>query len=160
MLWLSSSFLLHEMSHKKVSIIPKRYAWKTLCSSKELQVTCGKNYYLLRNNAKYRNVKSLKGNKVKWSDIRGLWKKKKYSEENIVSIHWQILKLLVLTVPVRQVSLKKSNVIEVNELIVFFVLYSTVLLILVFWRNCFCWLRGSLSNFASMKFMSVKRKFA
>ena len=88
--------------------------------------------YLLRNNAKYRNVKSLKGNKVKWSDIRGLWKKKKYSEENIVSIRWQVLKLLVLTVPVRQVSLKKSNVIEVNELIVFFVLYSTVLLILVF----------------------------
>ena len=151
---------MHEISHKKESIIPKRYAWKTLCSNKELLVTRGKNYYLLRNNAKYRNVKSLKENKVKWSDIRGLWKKKKYSEENIVSIRWQVLKLLVLTVPFRQVSLKKSNVIEVNELIVFFVLYSTVLLILVFWRNCFCWLRGSLSNFASMKFVSVKRKFA
>ena len=45
---LSRKFLLCEMSHKKESIIPKRYAWKTLCSSKKLLVTNGRNYYLLR----------------------------------------------------------------------------------------------------------------
>ena len=39
MLCLSSNFILHEMSHKKESIISKkRYAWKTLCSSKKLLV--------------------------------------------------------------------------------------------------------------------------
>ena len=47
-------------------------------------------------NAKY--FKSLKRIKVKSSDIRGLWKKKKYSEESIVLIRWQILQLLILAV--------------------------------------------------------------
>ena len=74
-------------------------------------------------NAKY-CAKPFKRNKVKLSDIRGLRKNKKYSEENIVSILWHILQLLILAVPVRQVSQKKDNVIEVS--------------ILVFWTNCFC----------------------
>ena len=44
---LSCSFPLHEMPIKKESIIPKRDAWKMLCSSKKLLVPLGKNYYLL-----------------------------------------------------------------------------------------------------------------
>ena len=61
----------------------------------------------MSHNRKY-YVKSLKRNKATSSDIRELWKKKKYSEENIVSIHWQILQLLILAVSVHQVSSKKT----------------------------------------------------
>ena len=60
----------------------------------------------MSHNRKY-YVKPLKRNKATSSDIRELWKKKKYSEENIVSIHWQILQLLILAVSVHQVSLKR-----------------------------------------------------
>ena len=63
MLSLSSNFLLHEISRKKESIIPKRYAWKLLCSSNKLLVTHGENYYfiekiIMSHNAKYGNLKS------------------------------------------------------------------------------------------------------
>ena len=98
-------------------------------------------------------VKSLKRNKLKSSDIRGLWEKKKYSEENIVLVHWQILQLLILA----------DNIIEVVELIsslFFFMLCNVVLLILVFWTNYFCQFKEFLSNFASAKFVSEKQKFA
>ena len=60
---------------------------------------------ILSYNAKY-YAKSLK---VKLYNITGLWMKKKYSEENIVSVHWQILQLLILAVPVCQVSQKKKK---------------------------------------------------
>ena len=104
---LSSNFLLHEMSCKNESLIPQRYAWKTLCSGKMLLVTHGK-HYLLRELSRHTIIMSLERNRVKLSNIRGLWKKKKYSEENIMLIHWQILKLLILAVPVRQVSQKMT----------------------------------------------------
>ena len=67
----------------------------------------------MSHNAKY-YVKSFKRNKVKLSDIRGLWKKKKYSEENIVLVHWQILQLVIFAKRVRQVCQKKDNVIKVS----------------------------------------------
>ena len=60
----------------------------------------------MSHNAKH-YVKSLKTNKGKSYDIRELWKKKKYPEENIVSIHWQILQLLILPISVGQVNQKK-----------------------------------------------------
>ena len=62
---------------------------------------------IISHNPKY-YFKSSKRNKVYLSDIREFWKNKKYSEENIVSIHWQILQLLILAVPVRQVNQKKQ----------------------------------------------------
>ena len=43
--------------------------------------------------------------------------------------------------------------------IFFFMMYSTVLSTLVFWTNCFCLFKG-LSNVTSVKFMTVKWKFA
>ena len=69
----------------------------------------------MSHNAKH-YVKSLKTNKGKSSDIRELWKKKKYPEENIVSIHWQILQLLISW----SSQSKKESAIEVGELIVCF----------------------------------------
>ena len=110
-----SSLINALMPDKKESFIPQRYAWKTLCSSKTLLVTHGKFYLwrellLLSHNAKY-YIKSLERNKMKLFDIRGLWKKKKYSEENTVLIHWQILQLLILILPVGQVSQKKMTII-------------------------------------------------
>ena len=62
-------------------------------------------------------IKSLKRNKVKSCEISGLWKKKNYSEENILLMHWQILQLLILAVLFHQVSQKNDNIIEVDKLI-------------------------------------------
>ena len=57
---------------------------------------------------------------IKWKClISEFWKKKKYSEENIVLIHWQILQLLILAVPVQQAS-QTDNFIKIDKLIVFF----------------------------------------
>ena len=84
--------------------------------------------------------------KIKWSEI--VWyqkvvKKENYSEENIVSIHWQILQLLILAVPVHQVSKKKTMLSrQTNLIIVFFtyvIQYSFVNA--SFLTNCFCYLR-------------------
>ena len=61
----------------------------------------------MSHNPKY-YVKSLKRNKVTSSDIRELCQKKKYSEENAMSIHCQILQLLILAVSVHQVSQKRQ----------------------------------------------------
>ena len=62
----------------------------------------------MSHNPKY-HVKYLKRNKVKLSDIRELWKKKKYSEENIMSIYIDIiLQLSILAVSVHQVSQKRK----------------------------------------------------
>ena len=57
-------------------------------SSKKLLVSYGKNYYLLRKlSCQQREICQIfKRNKTKSSDIRKLRKKKKCSEENIVSI--------------------------------------------------------------------------
>ena len=80
-------------------------------------------------------VKSLKWNKEKSSDIRELWKKKKYSEENMVSLHWQILQLLILAVPVHQVS-QKRQYYQIRGTYCLFSLGHIVqfILILVFWE--------------------------
>ena len=65
---ISSNFPLHEISHNKESIILKRYAWKTLCSSKELLVTHGRNYYLLRKICHtMQNIMSSLLNEIKWN---------------------------------------------------------------------------------------------
>ena len=99
---------------------------------------------------------------MKLSDIKRLWKKKIYSEENIVSVHWQILQLLILAVPVHQVSKKKTMLSrQTNLIIVFFtyvIQYSFVNA--SFLDKLFLLFKVSLSNFASVKFVSVKRKFA
>ena len=89
---------MHEISSKKEIIILKRYAWKTLCSSQKLLVTHGKIYYLLRKLSCHKReiLCQVFKKKDKSSDIRVLWKKKKYSEENIVLIQWQTLQLLIL----------------------------------------------------------------
>ena len=58
--YVSSNFPLHEMlSCKKESIIPKRYAWKTLCSSKKLPGHMGEtiiyweNYHVTKHDILY-----------------------------------------------------------------------------------------------------------
>ena len=101
---------LHEMSHKKKAFqtdilekscaVVKRYWWhmEKIIIYWEIVMSHNPKYY----------VKSLKRNKVNSFDIRELWKKKKYSEENIVSIHWHILQLLILAVQVHQVSQKRK----------------------------------------------------
>ena len=133
------------MSFKKKSIIRKRYAWKTLCSNQKLLVTYGKKILLfekivMSHNAKY--VKLLKRNKVESSYIRGLWKKKKYSEENIVLIHWQILQLLILAEPVLKSKKKKKRQCywgsQTYKYSFYFMLYRTVWLILAFWTTTLC----------------------
>ena len=82
-------------------------------------------------------VQSLNKNNVKLSDIRELWKEKRYSEENIVLIHWQMLQLLTLAVPVQQVSQKRQFHQGRQTYYLFSLSYSTDILILVFWANCF-----------------------
>ena len=78
-------------------------------------------------------------------------------------IHWQILQLIILAVPVCRVSQKKKVIplYKIKELIVFF-LYAVEynFVTTVFSTNCFCQFKGSLSNFTSVKFVSVKQKFA
>ena len=93
----------------------------------------------MSHNAKY-YFKSLKRNKLKSSDIRGLWNKKNL-EENTVSIHWQILQLLILPVSVRQVSQKKRQCYRSRQS-VFFSLYYIVQF-----------------NIGFLKFVLVKWKF-
>ena len=90
--------------------------------------------------------------------------RRKYSAYTaLYMIHWQILQLMILAVPVHQVSQKKKVIpwYEVKELIVFF-LYAVEYNFVntVFSTNCFCQFKGSLSNFTSVKFVSVKQKFA
>ena len=103
-------------------------------------------------NAKY-YIKSFKINKVKSSDIRGLWKKK-YSEEKIVSIHWQILQLLILPVSVRQ----KRQCYRSRQTNCFFSLYyiaqlNTVFLKFVLVKRKFAWIAKKLTSIGSFKAM-------
>ena len=77
----------------------------------------------MSHNPKY-FIKSFKHNKVKSSDIREFWKNKKYYEENIVSINWQTLQLLILAVPVCQVNQKKTILSRWTDLLIVFFLYA------------------------------------
>ena len=115
----------------------------------------------MSHNAKY-YVKCLKRNKVHSSDIKGLWTKKKYSEKiygidtltDTATVNFGCASSLSQS--------KKDNVINVVKLIniLFPLCYiEQILLILVFWTNCFFLFKGSLSNFASVKFVSVERNF-
>ena len=85
-----------------ISQICQGVFWKLLFIKKQSIVNPKKTV-----NPKY-YVKSLERNKVRLSDIRELWKKEKIFRSKIVTIHWQILQLLIFAVPVYQVSKKKS----------------------------------------------------
>ena len=81
--------------------------------------------------------------------------RRKYSAYTaLYMIHWQILQLMILAVPVRRVSQKKKVIpwYEVKELFVFFLYAAEYNFVnTVFSMNCFCHFKGSLS---------VKQKFA
>ena len=113
----------------------------------------------MSHNAKY-YVKCLKRNKVHSSDIKGLWTKKKYSEKvygidtltDTATVNFGCASSLSQS--------KKDNVIKVVKLINILFSLCYIEQILVFWTNCFSLFKGSLSNFASVKLVSVKRNFA
>ena len=74
-------------------------------------------------------------------------------------IHWQILQLMILAVPVRRVSQKKKVIpwYEVKELIVFFLYAAEYNFVkTVFSMNCFCQFKGSLS--VKQKFTLIAKK--
>ena len=107
---------------------------------------------VMSHNTKY-YVKCLKRNKLIRLISKDCERRKNIQKKYIVLKHWQILQLLTL---------EKYNVIELVKLIniLFSLCYMLILLILVFWTNCFSLFKGSLSNFASVKFVSVKGNFA
>ena len=139
MLCLVSNFLLHEMSLKKKALFQKDTLEKCCAVLKSYWWHMEKiiiHWEIMSQNPKD-YVQSLNKNNVKLSDIRELWKEKRYSEENIVLIHWQMLQLLTLAVPVQQVSQKRQFHQGRQTYYLFSLSYSTDILILVFWANCF-----------------------
>ena len=99
----------------------------------------------MSHNANY-YVKSLKRNKVKSSDIRGLWKKKKDDVKEPVTTEENMDSVDMLTdtatadfgCPSSSSKSKKDDIIEVAYLInLFFLCYLPVTTILVFETNCF-----------------------
>ena len=138
-----SNFFLHEISRKKKALFQKDICEKPCVVVKSYWWHMEKMiiYWeiIMSHNPEY-YVKSLKRNKVKSSNIRELRKKKKYSEENVVPIHWQILQLLILAVPVHQVN-QKRQFYQTRRTYCLFSLFLFLLIQWVFVKFCFSEIR-------------------
>ena len=110
-LHLSSNFLLHEMSCKKKTLFQKDMPEKRCAVIKSYWWNMGKKWLFIEKIIMSHRRKLCQVFKKKYSEIvwyQSVVKEEKYSEENIVSIHWQILQLLIVAVPVHQVSKKRQ----------------------------------------------------
>ena len=134
---------------KKTCLKKVVYTWKKLFTEKIIMSHNAKYYVVFKSEITYHRV------------VNGeiIFRRKYSAYTALYMIHWQILQLMILAVPVRRVSQKKKVIpwYEVKELIVFF-LYAVEYNFVntVFSMNCFCQFKGSL--WVKQKFALIAKK--